>query len=165
MTVNEQLVSILIMTLSGILIGAIIDGTRSFLSAISPNSFLRKIAYGVELLVWALLGAITFYILFLVKGGEWRLVDPLAQVLGIFLYESFFQPLFRFLGRVFIIIIIKPIFLLVKFVISIIKMIIRLIIRIITILMWPFYKIYTKIRNSIFHKIYLKLRNTVFKKR
>lgn len=84
MTINEQVVSILIMIISGLFVGAIVDSTRYLLSTLSPGSFIRKIGYGVELVVWVLLGALTFYILFIVKGGEWRLVDPLSQILGIF---------------------------------------------------------------------------------
>src|SRR5690554_1352108 len=109
MTVNEQFLSIVIMTFSGVLVGAVVDATRIYISALSPKSFLRKFTVPLEILIWALLGAGTFYIIFLIKGGEWRLVDPLSQVLGIFLYESFFQPFFRFLGRMFIIIVINPI--------------------------------------------------------
>lgn len=165
MTINEQVVSILIMTISGLLIGAIVDSTRYLLSTLSPGSFLRKMGYGVELLVWVLLGALTFYILFLVKGGEWRLVDPLAQILGIFLYESVFQPYFRFIGRVFIILIVRPIFAIIKFVILVILGAIKLIIRIITILFTPFYKIYTIIKKKYLIKIYSKVRRTIFKKR
>ncbi|WP_369333525.1 spore cortex biosynthesis protein YabQ [Lysinibacillus antri] len=165
MTINEQVVSILIMTVSGLLIGATVDGTRYLLSTLSPGSFLRKMGYGIELVVWVLLGALTFYILFLVKGGEWRLVDPLAQILGIFLYESIFQPVFRFVGRVFIILIIRPIVAIIKFIIFLITSVIRLILRIITIILIPFYKIYIIIKKKYLIKIYSKLRRTIFKKR
>lgn len=164
MTINEQVVSILIMTISGLFVGAVVDGTRFLLSALSPKFFLRKMGYGVELIVWAILGALTFYILFIIKDGEWRLVDPLAQILGIFLYESIFQPYFRFIGRVFVLLFIKPIFLIINFVISIITGIIRLLFRILIFLLKPFYKIYTKIEKSILRKLFTKIRRSVFKK-
>lgn len=165
MTINEQVVSILIMALSGLLIGATVDCTRYLLSALSPKSILRKMGYGVELIVWALLGALTFYILFIIKGGEWRLVDPLAQILGIFLYESVFQRYFRFLGRVFILLFIRPIVAIIKFIYTVITGIIRLLIRIILIILKPFYKIYTKFIRKHLQKIYTKFRRTIFKKR
>ena len=165
MTINEQVVSILIMTVSGLLIGAIVDSTRYLLSTLSPGSFLRKMGYGVELVVWVLLGTLTFYILFLVKGGEWRLVDPLAQILGIFLYESIFQPVFRFIGRVFVLLIVRPIVAIIKFIIFLISSIIRLILRIIWIILIPFHKVYTIIKKKYLIKIYSKLRRTIFKKR
>ena len=165
MTINEQVVSILIMALSGLLIGAIIDCTRFSLSALSQKSILKRMGYGVELIVWALLGALTFYILFTIKGGEWRLVDPLAQILGIFLYESVFQPYFRFVGRVFIFLIIKPIIAIIKFIKYIIVSTIRLIIRIILIILLPFRKIYTRFLKKHIQRFSKKYRRTFFKKR
>lgn len=165
MTINEQVVSILIMTLSGLLVGAIVDCTRFSLSALSQKSIIRRMGYGVELIVWALLGALTFYILFTIKGGEWRLVDPLAQILGIFLYESVFQKYFRFIGRVFIILVIKPIIAIIKFIRFLIIGTIKLVIRIILIILLPFYKIYNKFLKKHFKKFYTKVRRTIFKKR
>lgn len=165
MTINEQVVSILIMVLSGLIIGAIIDCTRFSLSALSQKSILKRMGYGVELIVWALLGALTFYILFTIKGGEWRLVDPLAQILGIFLYESVFQRYFRFIGRVFILLVIKPIIAIIKLIKNIIFHTIRLVIRIILIILLPFRKIYNKFLKKHIQKNYAKIRRTFFKKR
>lgn len=164
MTINEQVVSILIMALSGLLVGAIVDCTRYSLGALSQKSILRRMGYGVELIVWALLGALTFYILFTIKGGEWRLVDPLAQILGIFLYESVFQPYFRFIGRVFIFLIIKPIIAIISLIKNIIIGTIKLALRIILIILLPFHKIYDKFLKKHFQKFYTKVRRTIFKK-
>ncbi|RKQ14729.1 spore cortex biosynthesis protein YabQ [Lysinibacillus endophyticus] len=165
MTINEQVVSILIMIISGLFVGAIVDSTRYLLSTLSPGSFIRKIGYGVELVVWVLLGALTFYILFIVKGGEWRLVDPLSQILGIFLYESVFQRYFRFIGRVFVLLTIRPILAIIKFIYSVIIGTIRLLLRIIAILFTPFYKLYIIIKKKYLIKIYTKFRRIIFKKR
>ncbi|MEK9200307.1 spore cortex biosynthesis protein YabQ [Ureibacillus sp. 179-F W5.1 NHS] len=164
MTINEQVVSILIMVISGLFVGAIVDFTRYLLSALSPKSIIRKMGYGVELIVWALLGALTFYILFIIKGGEWRLVDPLSQLLGIFLYESIFQRPIRFIGRVFIILIIKPIVAIIRFIYSIITGILKLIVRIILFILKPFYKLYNKFLEKHLRKFYTKIRRTIFKK-
>lgn len=165
MTVSEQLISIIIMILGGIFVGAVIDCTRTILHALSPKSFLRGISSGVELSVWALLGAGTFYILFLVKGGEWRLVDPLAQITGVFLYQSFLQPFFRFLGRVFIALFIKPIVFAFNLIITIIKTILILLFRIVMVVLKPFYKIYIILKKRVFLKTYAKIRANIFKKR
>lgn len=164
MTINEQVVSMLIMALSGLLVGAIIDCVRFTLGALSPKSILRRMGYGVELIVWAVLGGLTFYILFTIKGGEWRLVDPLAQILGIFLYESIFQPYFRFAGRVFILLVIKPIIAIIKFIFYVIRGIIGLVIRIVVILLTPFYMIYNKFLKTHIQKFNVKFRRTIFKK-
>lgn len=164
MTINEQVVSILIMALSGLLIGAVVDCTRYTLSALSQKSILRKLGYGVELMVWALLGALTFYVLFTVKGGEWRLVDPLAQILGIFLYESVFQPAFRFIGRVFIALIIRPIIAIIKFIRFLILGSIKIVIRILLIILLPFNKLYGRFLKKHIKKFNTKFRRTFFKK-
>lgn len=164
MTVNEQFFSIVIMTISGVMIGAVIDATRIYISALSPKSLLRKFSLIVEVFVWALLGVASFYIIFLIKGGEWRLVDPLSQILGIFLYESFFQPFFRFLGRVFIIIFINPIVAIVKITLKTIKGIIRLVIRILIVLFNPFYKLFVVAKRP-FHRKFINLKRAIFKKR
>ena len=165
MTVNEQVVSILIMVLSGLLVGATVDFIRFVISSLNQKSILRKMGYGVELFVWALLGALTFYILFTFKGGEWRLVDPLAQILGIFLYESLFQKYFRFVGRVLTLLLFKPIIFIVQLIFRIIKNIIRLLIRIILIILTPFNKIYKKLIEKKLKRAFTKIRSILFKKR
>lgn len=163
MTVNEQFFSIVIMTVSGIMIGAVIDATRIFFSAISPKSLLRKLSRILEIVVWALLGVISFYIIFLIKGGEWRLVDPLSQILGIFLYESFLQPFFRFLGKVFIVLIIKPIVVIFRLIVKLIKGTIGLLIGIFYVLFRPFYKLFIKFKNP-FYRHFVNIKRTIFKK-
>ncbi|MFC5543223.1 spore cortex biosynthesis protein YabQ [Ureibacillus suwonensis] len=163
MTVNEQFFSIVIMTASGIFIGAVIDATRIFTSAISPKSLLRKFSWILEIVIWALLGVASFYIIFLIKGGEWRLVDPLSQILGIFLYESFLQPFFRFLGRVFIVLVIRPIVAIITMTIKLVRGIIRMLIRIIAVLFRPFYKLFIKIKRPFYRKI-ANFKRAIFKK-
>ena len=165
MTVNEQVVSILIMVLSGLLIGTTVDFIRYIISNLNQKSILRKMGYGVELFVWALLGALTFYILFTFKGGQWRLIDPLAQILGIFLYESLFQPYFRFVGRVFRMLIIKPIIFIIHLIFRILKNILKLPIRIIFIILTPFRKLYTKFVEKKLKRALTKVKGKLFKKR
>ena len=165
MTINDQVVSILIMVLSGLLVGATIDFIRYFLSILSRKSILRKMGYGVELFVWALLGALTFYILFNVTGGQWRLVYPLAQISGIFLYEAIFQPVFRFVGRVFILLIIKPILFIFKLSLRVIVGFIKLVLRIILIVLKPFKIIYTKLFGKNIEYKLTKIRRNIFKNR
>lgn len=149
MTLSEQFVSIILMMASGVLVGAIVDCTRVLFSALSPKSLLRKFSNGFEIILWALLGALTFYILYLLKGGEWRLVDPIAQISGIFLYESLFQPVFRFIGRVIVTIIFMPIFLFFKLIFRLLNSIISLILFVFVIILTPFRKIFNKLYKSI----------------
>lgn len=65
---SAQLVSIIVMFISGIAVGAVIDGTRTILGQV-PSVNFRKIALLVEWAVWLFLAISTFYLLFLIKGA------------------------------------------------------------------------------------------------
>ncbi|WP_052124210.1 spore cortex biosynthesis protein YabQ [Ureibacillus manganicus] len=160
MTVSEQFVSILIMIISGILVGAVIDCLRVTIGALSPKSFLKRFTIGLELVIWALLGALTFYILYIIKGGEWRLIDPIAQISGILLYESLFQPFFRFLGKIVLFVVVRPILIFFKLIFSIFRRIILIIMSIILFILSPFRKLFTK----WYSKVYSKFGKSIFKK-
>ena len=79
---SAQLVSMFLMFISGIAVGAVIDCTRTLIWQI-PLKWVHQIATFIEWIIWILLGVCTFYLLFLIKGGQWRVVDPLAQIAGI----------------------------------------------------------------------------------
>lgn len=137
MTLSLQFVSLLWMTLSGMLIGAIIEGTRFTLESTPRRSFLFKYQKFVEIIIWIGLGIGTFYILYVVRDGVWRIYDPLAQIVGILLYEQFLQPVFRLVGRIILRLFIQPIWFLFLLIITIISKILRLIVVIVTTLLYP----------------------------
>ena len=85
----------------------------------------------------------TYYLLFWLKNGAWRAYDPLAQIVGIFLYQLFFQRILRFIARILVNIIWKPIWFMVRLIIVIIRRILQIIIYIGAILIRPFVKIYS----------------------
>lgn len=151
MMMSAQLVSILVMFISGIAVGAVIDCTRTVLNEI-PSKIIRRFTYLVEWIVWIFLGICTFYFLFLVKGGQWRVVDPLAQIAGIFAYEFIFQKLARLIGRVFVNILIKPVFFMGHLIVRIIHNLIRILLKGIALLARPFYKFYKKYLAKSFQK-------------
>ena len=64
------------------------------------KSLIRKYAVVLEVIGWVFVGCGTFYVLFLVRDGAWRMYDPFAQISGMLLYASFFYRPFRFLGRI-----------------------------------------------------------------
>ena len=140
---SAQLVSILVMFISGLAVGAIIDCIRINLNRI-PLKNIRRITWLLEWSVWLILGVSTFYLLFLVKGGQWRFVDPLAQIAGIAAYEVVFQNTMRFFGRVFITIFIRPILFIGHVVAKVIASIIKLLKTIIVFLCNPFIKFFRK---------------------
>ena len=151
---SAQLVSTFVMFAAGIMVGAIIDCIRYMTSLVPKKSIVSKLAYLIELTAWLMLGAITFYFLFVIKGGEWRAIDPLAQIVGIISYDLFFQPIFRFIGRLFVTIIIKPIFFIIRLVIKLIYGIIYIFVRILTISATPIIKIYkTSKKRVLLYKV------------
>ncbi|TQR18190.1 spore cortex biosynthesis protein YabQ [Psychrobacillus vulpis] len=161
MTLSLQFVSLVLMILSGVLIGAIVEGTRFLCESFPKRSFVFKYRSGLEVIVWILLGVGTFYMLYEVRDGIWRVYDPLAQVLGILLYEQIFQPLFRFLGRTFLLLVVKPIWFIIRFILTIIRKIIHFIVLIIVTIMKPFHFLY----NKILHLALLKIPNFRYNKK
>lgn len=140
---SAQLVSILVMFISGIAVGAIIDFIRINIRFI-PLKNLRRVTWLFEWLVWLFLGISTFYLLFLVKGGQWRFVDPLAQIAGIVSYELFFQRSIRFIGRILYNLFIRPILFIGHVFAKIIGSIIKLVIAFFIFISYPIINIYRK---------------------
>lgn len=139
---SAQLISTAVMFLAGIMVGAVIDCIRCMLLLLPKKSIIYKLSFLIELICWLILGIITFYFLFMLKGGEWRVVDPLAQLAGIIAYDLFFQPIFRFIGRMFIILMVKPVLFIVNFIFLIVRGVIRVFVRILNFLLRPITKLY-----------------------
>ena len=139
---SVQLISTAVMFLAGIMVGAVIDCIRYMLLLLPKKSVIYKLSFFIELICWLILGIITFYFLFMLKGGEWRVVDPLAQLAGIIAYDLFFQPIFRFIGRMFIILMVKPVLFIVNFIFLIVRSVIRVFVRILNFLLRPIIKLY-----------------------
>lgn len=146
MTLSLQFYSLLLMIGSGILVGAVIEGTRFITEHTPRRSFVFKYGVVLEIIVWILMGLATFYVLFTVRDGIWRIYDPLAQVLGILLYQLFFQPVFRLAGRIFLRLIVKPIWFIIRVILNIIRKIMYLILFIISFMLKPLRKPYKKIK-------------------
>ena len=140
---SAQLVSMFVMFISGIAVGAVIDCTRILIWQI-PLKWVHQIATFIEWIIWILLGVCTFYLLFLIKGGQWRVVDPLAQIAGIVAYEFIFQRFIRFIGRMIVNILFKPVFYIVHFIVRILRTIIRWLIAGIMLLFSPITKLFKK---------------------
>ncbi|GGA48490.1 spore cortex biosynthesis protein YabQ [Psychrobacillus lasiicapitis] len=152
MTLSLQFFSLLLMVLSGVVVGAIIEGTRFVMNSFPKRTFVFKYSTALEIIIWILLGLGTFYILFQVRDGIWRIYDPLAQIVGILLYEQLFQPIFRFMGRVFLRMIIQPIWFIIRIIVTIIRKILRLIALILLTIVRPFRFIYKKMRHLALKK-------------
>lgn len=153
MTISAQLLSALAMMASGVMVMAMVDGYRSVMSYLPRTQLLRQLARALEFLLWCLLGILTFYLLYVLKGGQWRAVDPLFQLVGIFLYSHLLHPIFRFFGRLFIVLIVRPI-VLIFYVIGRIVLFVWAIIRgIVLFFLRPFIFFYRKIIGKRFKKV------------
>ena len=139
---SAQLVSTFVMFLAGILVGTLIDFIRHMATLLPKKSFLYKISPYIELACWVLLGLLSFSFLFLIKGGEWRAIDPIAQIAGIISYDLFFQPIIRFIGRVLVNILIRPFLFIGHLLFLILRKVVRIIVRILKFLFRPVSKIY-----------------------
>ena len=139
MIVSDQTVSIVVMFLSGLFIGATIDAFR-FFWFYRKTTRLYKFHRFFEILLWIGFGVATFYLLFIVKGGVWRFLDPIAQFFGIFAYEKIMKRPFRAIGRVLNFIIIRPIKWLGFLIFGSIRFILNFILNIIKFLLKPFIK-------------------------
>ncbi|WP_411830077.1 spore cortex biosynthesis protein YabQ [Metasolibacillus meyeri] len=108
--ISAQLMSAVIMLASGIFVGCVIDSTRAIWSGLPRRQWIQQCTVVLELMVWIVLGFCTFYFLYVTKGGQWRAVDPLFQLAGIFLYDKLLRRFFRFIGRLFVLLFIRPIY-------------------------------------------------------
>ena len=157
MIVSEQFYQLIVMVLSGIAVGFIIDSIRLIVFSTPKRSSLRKWMMVVELLTWILLGGLTYYLLFWLKDGAWRAYDPLAQIAGIFLYQSFFQTFLRFVARILVNITWRPFWFIVRFIVTVIRQILQLFINIVMFVIRPFVKIYSYLSYTFLKKLrYLK---------
>ncbi|MEO4055544.1 spore cortex biosynthesis protein YabQ [Solibacillus sp. CAU 1738] len=152
MTISAQLVSAVVMFLSGIVVGCVIDCARTIINTLPKKLWLRKITPIFEIIAWLFLGVCTFYFLYLIKGGQWRAVDPLFQLAGIFAYEMIFGRFFRFVGRVLVIIFIRPFLFIGHVVFRIVLFLFRFCVNIIKLLFTPITKLYTTFIRKRFKK-------------
>lgn len=144
MTLSLQFFSLLLMVFSGILVGAIIEGARFVTGSFPRRSYVYKYRIVLEIFIWITLGLSSFYILFEVRDGVWRIYDPLAQIVGILLYDQIFQPVFRLMGRIFLRLIIQPIWWIIRFIWMVVNKIVHLIWTLISFIFKPFHFLFQK---------------------
>lgn len=150
MSLSLQFLSLVAMIGTGIVAGAFMDVINTGTTLAGKKSFIRRKAVWFDTIGWVLVGCGTFYVLFLIRDGAWRIYDPIAQISGILLYVSFFNKPFRFVGRIILLLIIKPIFFIFKLISSTIHQTIRVIVRILAFLVKPFVKLFRKVARNPF---------------
>lgn len=150
MSLSLQFLSLLTMIGTGIVTAAFIDMIGTGTAHAGKKSLLRRRAAVFEIIGWILAGCWTFYILFLVRDGEWRIYDPFAQMSGILLYASFFHKPFRLFGRFLLVIFIKPLWFIISMLFSVVRYVVLLIYGIIIFLFKPLIKIFRKYYRKAF---------------
>lgn len=145
MSLSIQFFSLLVMIGTGIVAGAVIDHFQMLSIAHHTKRSTRLLYSSIEVMAWMMIGSWAFYVLYLVREGEWRMYDPLAQLTGLLLYMSIFYKPIRFLGRVLYIVLIKPLL----FGLWLIRKVVTFLF---TIIMLPVVFIY-KVINRIFSRI------------
>ncbi|WP_370644789.1 spore cortex biosynthesis protein YabQ [Sporosarcina sp. ACRSL] len=150
MSLSVQFLSLLAMIGTGIGAGVLMDLIGTGVDATGKKSIIRRYAVPIEVIGWILIGCATFYVLFIVRDGAWRMYDPVAQICGLLLYASIFHRPFRFLGRILNMLIIKPIWFIITLVVKIIYQLYKLVVKIVSILLSPFIFLYNKVSESLF---------------
>lgn len=150
MSLSVQFLSLLAMIGTGIGAGASMDLIGTGIDTAGKRSIIRKYAVLLEVIGWIIVGCASFYILFLVRDGAWRMYDPVAQICGMLLYASIFHRPFRFFGRLLNMLLIKPVWFVILFIIRVISGIFRLLFKILLFLLKPFFYLYDKIYESLF---------------
>ncbi len=145
MSLSVQFISLLVMIGTGIIAGAIIDHFQMLNIARHTKRSARLLYVSIEVMVWILVGCWTFYVLYKVRDGAWRIYDPLAQLSGLFLYMSFFYKPIRLMSSIVYMMLIRPILLCMRIVWKVIKVFLNMIKR-------PFIFLYRLI-NRIFSRI------------
>lgn len=145
MTISYQFLSLLAMIASGVAAGFLVESFRDSCQALRPGALLRRYQGLFEILLWLGLGIASFYLLFYLRDGSWRIYDPLAQIVGIITYELWFRQPMLIGRRVFIKLVIQPIWWILHLVVTIIRHIVRILVKILMVIIWPFLKIIKKI--------------------
>lgn len=135
---------------TGIVAAAMIDMIGTGTAHAGKKSFVRRHAVIIEVIGWIIAGCWTFTILYTVRDGAWRIYDPFAQLSGMLLYASFFHKPFRVVGKVILLVIIKPIWLIFRAIVSVINRLFLFIIWILTLLSKPFVSIFRKLNRKLF---------------
>lgn len=152
MTLSVQFLSLLAMIGTGIAAGAFIDMIGTGTAHAGKKSIIRRRAAWFEVIGWILIGSGTFYILFLVRDGAWRIYDPVAQISGMLLYATFFYRPLRLLGRVLLMLIVKPVWFVIHLIVSLIRQIIRLVSKLVALPLRPVVKLFRIMAGKLFNK-------------
>lgn len=152
MSLSVQFFSLLAMIGTGIVAAAMIDMIGTGIAHAGKRSSIRKHSILLEVIGWVLVGLWTFTVLYRVRDGAWKIYDPFAQLSGLYLYISFLYRPLRVLGRVILILVLKPIWFVLQVVLTITYYSGKWIVKLLGILYTPFAPIFSKSLRKHFKK-------------
>lgn len=150
MSLSVQFFSLLAMIGTGVMAAAIIDIISTGIDYGEKYAFVRKYAVVLEVIGWILAGCWAFLVLYVVRDGAWRVYDPFAQLSGLLLYVSFIHHPFRFVGRLLLLLVVKPIWFVLTIVVVTIKYVVHFIFRLLKFAAHPFVLIFRKLFSGYF---------------
>lgn len=152
MSLSVQFFSLLAMIGTGIVAAALIDIIGTGIAHAGKRSLIRKHRILLEVVGWILVGFWTFTILYRVRDGAWKIYDPFAQLSGLYLYISIFHRPLRVLGRMILVLLLKPIWFVLRAILLMINYLFKGIIKFFKILSTPFISIFRKFLGKYFKK-------------
>lgn len=150
MSLSVQFLSLLAMIGTGIAAAAFIDMIGTGTASAGKTSFIRRHSTVFEVIGWTIAGCWTFLILYIVRDGGWRIYDPFAQVSGILLYASVFHKPIRSVGRIILILFVKPLWFIISTFFSMIWKLLHFFLKIVFLLFTPFVKLFGKLKGKHF---------------
>lgn len=150
MSLSVQFLSLLAMVGTGIVSAAFIDMIGTGTAYAGKKSYFRRRSTLFEVIGWLIAGCWAFYILYTVRDGAWRIYDPFAQLSGILLYASYFHKPVRFFGRILLLLVVKPLWFIVKAIFIVVRQIIRLISKVLSFFYKPIVSLFRKQYRKLF---------------
>ena len=152
MSLSVQFFSLLAMIGTGIAAGIVMDLFGTIVAVCDKRSFIRRWAFWFECITWIMLGIGAFLILMMVRDGAWRMYDPVAQVSGLLLYAAIFHHPIRFVGRLLLLVVLRPIWLIIRLVYLTIQRIFFIIVSILSLITSPFIRLLKNIGKFLQNK-------------
>lgn len=152
MSLSVQFFSLLAMIGTGITAGIVLDLFGTIVATCDKRSFIRRWAFWFECLIWIMLGIMSFWVLVLVRDGAWRMYDPVAQISGLLLYAAIFHHPVRIVGRLLLLVVLRPIWLIIRLVYLTIQRIFYLIASILSLITSPFIRLVKNIGKFLQNK-------------
>lgn len=132
------------MLFSGIVFSAVAHWIYDVLKLIRFPKKIRFLQFVIMSVLCIIAGLATFWLVWVLKDGNWRIYDPISQVGGMAIYGYYLQKPFLFFRKVLTVLLFRPIYLVLRTMVYIIRRILFFIYRIFRYIRWLFRLIWKK---------------------